>query len=177
MSLIGRFNLVINAGSAKPSPAIGQALGPLGINMMQFCKEFNARTSKVRPDVPIQVQLLPLTDRTFKFWLRGPPAFWFIRRVARVPLGSAYPGHDILGNITLKEIYHIAKAKCMDPPLVGRPLKSIVAALIGTGNAMGVTTSRELLPEFIKRDFVEVGALDAMKARIKAQNKAQKRKK
>merc|ERR1711862_783541 len=89
----------------------GQALGPLGINMLNFCKEFNVRTAQVRPEVPLQVTLLPRTDKTFKYYIRAPQAKWFLHRVARMPLGSDDGNQTVQGNITLKELYHIALAK------------------------------------------------------------------
>eukprot|EP00922_Rhytidocystis_sp_ex-Travisia-forbesii_P069258 GHVS01103330.1.p1 GENE.GHVS01103330.1~~GHVS01103330.1.p1 ORF type:complete len:184 (+),score=26.52 GHVS01103330.1:161-712(+) len=175
MSLVGRFRLTLNAAQAKPSPAIGQALGPLGINMMAFCKEFNGRTAKLRPDVPVQVLLLAFTDRSFKFSLRTPSAFWFIRRAARLPTCAARPGHEEVGNVRLKEIYHIAKAKCMDPSLIGSSLSRISSHLIGTARNMGVRVSRELGEEYSKRDFQPVSQLDQMRAHQRQLNKAAKR--
>ncbi|CDJ58362.1 ribosomal protein L11, putative [Eimeria maxima] len=104
MNNLGRFRLIVPAANAKPSPSIGQTLGPLGINMMAFCKEFNARTSKVRPGVPVQVTIVPNPDRTFKFSLRTPSSTWFLLRVARCPMGSEHAGKEIVGNVTLKEV-------------------------------------------------------------------------
>eukprot|EP00922_Rhytidocystis_sp_ex-Travisia-forbesii_P053879 GHVS01079956.1.p1 GENE.GHVS01079956.1~~GHVS01079956.1.p1 ORF type:complete len:181 (+),score=26.41 GHVS01079956.1:105-647(+) len=173
MSLVGRFRLTLQAAQAKPSPAIGQALGPLGLNMMAFCKEFNMRTSQVRPDVPVQVTLLAFTDRSFKFSLRTPPAFWFIRRTARLP-SCAAAGEEV-GNVRLKEIYHIAKAKCMDSTLIGSSLSRICSHLIGTSTNMGVRVSRELSEEYSKRDFQRVSQLDALRAQQRQMNKAAKR--
>ena len=76
--------LYVNAGVAKPSPKIGQALGPLGINMMQFCKEFNEKTGHFNPDVPMRVILKAFTDRSFKFLIKPPPSSWFIKKAAGI---------------------------------------------------------------------------------------------
>lgn len=92
--------------TAKPSPATGQALGPLGINMLAFCKDFNERTSKVRPEVPLQVSLLPRTDKTFKYAVRSPQTKWFVHRVSRTPLAGKLGSLVGVGNITLKEVPH-----------------------------------------------------------------------
>ena len=104
MSLIGHFRLFMPAATSKPSPATGQALGPLGINMMNFCKDFNDRTKQVRPEVPLQVTLLPRTDKTFKYSIRSPMSKWFVHRVSRVPLAGALGSKETVGNITLKEV-------------------------------------------------------------------------
>lgn len=129
MSVVGRFRMIVPAATAKPSPTIGQSLGPLGINMMSFCKEFNARTAKVRPEVPIQVTLVPRTDRTYKFVLRTPQVQWFLKRCARIPRGSEWgAAQEPVGNVTLKEVYHIALAKSMDPPLVARDVARVLQA-------------------------------------------------
>eukprot|EP00747_Dinoflagellata_sp_TGD_P167197 gnl/TRDRNA2_/TRDRNA2_191186_c0_seq1.p1 gnl/TRDRNA2_/TRDRNA2_191186_c0~~gnl/TRDRNA2_/TRDRNA2_191186_c0_seq1.p1 ORF type:complete len:203 (-),score=44.02 gnl/TRDRNA2_/TRDRNA2_191186_c0_seq1:106-648(-) len=176
MSVVGRFRLVVPAATAKPSPKIGQALGPLGINMMTFCKDFNARTAKVRPEVPIQATLVPRTDRSYKFFLRTPPVTWFLLRAARIPSGSSHgAGREPVGNVTLKEIYHIAKAKSMDPANIGVPLHAICAGIIGTANAMGIHVSRELVPEFAKRDDQPVEGLEELRKVNRLRNKAGKK--
>mmetsp|Transcript_131552 Transcript_131552/g.281236 ORF Transcript_131552/g.281236 Transcript_131552/m.281236 type:complete len:181 (+) Transcript_131552:150-692(+) len=176
MAFVGRFRLIIPAATAKPSPKMGQALGPLGINMMTFCKEFNARTSQVRPEVPVQVTIMPKTDRTYKFILRTPQVQWFLQRAARIPKGSDWGnGREPVGNITLKELYHIAKAKSMDPQMVGVPLRAICIAVISTAKAMGIKVSRELSPEFSKRDDQPVETLEQLRQKIRLQNKASKK--
>mmetsp|Transcript_75717 Transcript_75717/g.149655 ORF Transcript_75717/g.149655 Transcript_75717/m.149655 type:complete len:162 (+) Transcript_75717:50-535(+) len=151
MSIIGRFRMIVPAATAKPSPSIGQALGPLGINMMTFCKEFNARTAKVRPEVPIQVTLVPRSDRTYKFMMRTPQVKWFLLRNARVPNGSA------LG---------------LDPPFVGVPLRTMCMSIMHTARAMGIKVSRELLPEFSKRNDQPVETLEELRKQLRLQNKA-----
>mmetsp|Transcript_67584 Transcript_67584/g.175974 ORF Transcript_67584/g.175974 Transcript_67584/m.175974 type:complete len:180 (+) Transcript_67584:112-651(+) len=176
MSVVGRFRLIVPAATAKPSPKVGQALGPLGINMMNFCKEFNARTGKVRPEVPVQVTIVPRTDRSYKFFLRAPNANWFLARAARQPRGSDWTsGASPTGNVTLKEIYHIAKAKCMDPNMIGVPVYAICHGLIKTARAMGITVTRELLPEFSKRDDVPVERLEELRKELRLKNKVGKK--
>eukprot|EP00927_Polykrikos_kofoidii_P021008 TRINITY_DN20036_c0_g1_i1.p1 TRINITY_DN20036_c0_g1~~TRINITY_DN20036_c0_g1_i1.p1 ORF type:complete len:180 (-),score=30.00 TRINITY_DN20036_c0_g1_i1:107-646(-) len=176
MSVVGRFRMVVPAATAKPSPKIGQALGQLGINMMSFCKEFNARTSKVRPEVPIQVVLVPKTDRSYKFFLRAPDVPWFLLRTAHLPKGSDFGGGKTpVGNVTLKEVYHIARAKSMDPNMVGVPLRAICISIIGSARAMGIRVTRNLLPEFSKRDDVPIEKLEQLRKEIRLRNKAGKR--
>ena len=99
------------AGNAKPSPKIGQALGPLGINMMQFCKEFNDRTQEFNGDVPMRVMLKAYVDRSFKFVVKPPPTSYFIKKAAGLQKGSASPGHDSAGRVSVKYVYEIAKIK------------------------------------------------------------------
>ena len=106
------------AGVAKPSPKIGQALGPLGINMMQFCKEFNDRTSQYNPDIPMRVVLKAYMDRSFKFMIMPPPTSWFIKKACGLPKGSDKPGQNVAGRVTIKYLYEIAKVKQeVDPTL------------------------------------------------------------
>ena len=84
----GIAKLVVYAGNGKPNPKMGQALGPLGLNMMQFCKEFNERTSALRTDVPCRVQLKAYTDRSFTFIIKPPPTSWFLKRCASITQGT-----------------------------------------------------------------------------------------
>mmetsp|Transcript_80555 Transcript_80555/g.228032 ORF Transcript_80555/g.228032 Transcript_80555/m.228032 type:complete len:181 (+) Transcript_80555:143-685(+) len=176
MSVIGRFRMIVPAATAKPSPRIGQALGPLGINMMTFCKEFNARTAKVRPEVPVQVTLVPRTDRTYKFMMRTPQVQWFLRRAARIPSGSTWGWAQApVGNVTLKEVYHIALAKSMDPSFVGVPIRTICISIMSTARAMGILVSRELSPEFSKRDDQPVETLEQLRKELRLRNKASRK--
>ncbi|CDJ66402.1 ribosomal protein L11, putative [Eimeria necatrix] len=150
MSNLGRFRLIVPAANAKPSPSIGQTLGPLGINMMAFCKEFNARTAKIRPDVPVQVTIVPNADRTFKFSLRTPSSTWFLLRAARCPMGSEQAGKEVIGN-------------------------GICRSLIGSARAMGIRVTPELLPAFSKRDYTPVENLEQMRKDLRQKRKAARR--
>eukprot|EP00396_MALV-II-16_sp_LP-1_P000360 gene360-189_t len=174
-TVIGHFKLRVGAATAKPSPAVGQALGPLGINMAAFCKEFNERTKQVRPEVPLQVMLIPKSDKTFQYSIRSPETKWFVHRVARVPLAGWYGNperdHAGVGCITLKEVYHIAKAKSADPQYVGVPLRAICIAVIGTAKGMGVKVRRELPVKFSKRDEIPVWDLERLRKDLKMRNK------
>ena len=99
------------AGVAKPSPKIGQALGPLGVNMMQFCKEFNERTGQYKEDTPMRVKLTAYVDRSFQFVVKPPPTSWFIKKAASLQKGSEKPGHESAGKVSIKYLYEIAKIK------------------------------------------------------------------
>lgn len=175
MSLLGHFRLFMPAATSKPSPATGQALGPLGINMLAFCKEFNERTKLVRSEVPLQVTLLPRTDKTFKYAIRSPLTKWFVHRVSRVPLAGSLGSKETVGNITLKELYHIAEAKSQDPQWLGVPIRSICLAVFGTCRAMGIRVTKERLQEFSKRDETPIWDLERLRKDIRTKNKAAKR--
>ncbi|CAJ1361498.1 unnamed protein product [Effrenium voratum] len=176
MSVIGQFRLIVPGSAAKPAPKMGQTLGQLGINMASFCKEFNARTTKVRPDVPLQTTLFPRTDRSYKFFIRSPHASWFLLRAARLPKGSDFGnGAPPVGNITLKELYHIAKVKSMDPQLIGVPVRTICLSLMRTAKAMGIQITRELQPDFAKRNDEPVEGLEERRKQLRLLNKASKK--
>ena len=169
--------MLVVSGQPKPSPAVGQTLGPLGINMMHFFKEFTARTSAVRKDVPLQVTIVPFSDKTYKFAIRSPSVKYLVRRAARLPLCGSSGQRNFVGNITLKEVYHIAKMKCMDPQFIGMPLRAICMSVIGSAKAMGVQVTRDQLPEFKNRNDTPVIALDKLRKDVKAQNKLDRRNK
>ena len=93
------------AGVAKPNPKMGQALGPLGINMMKFCEEFNKLTNYIRGDVPLKVRLTAYTDRTFKFMIKPPETAWFLHKASGLEKFTPLPGHDNNGEVSLQYIY------------------------------------------------------------------------
>ena len=135
------------AGVAKPSPKIGQALGPLGVNMMQFCKEFNERTQAYNEDVPMRVKLTAYVDRSFKFVVKPPPSTWFIKKASGLPKGSQTPGHESAGNISVKYLYEIAKVKQeVDPDLRTHDVEGIVNMLMGTARSMGIDVVEDTFP-------------------------------
>lgn len=168
--------LVVPAAKAKPTPVMGQALGPLGVNMMEFCKQFNSRTLSVREGTPLQVQMTVNHDSSFKFWMRSPHTTWFLRRVARVPTGSDNPSKEVVGNVTIKEVYHIALAKQFDAPNLGKPLQAVMAAVIGSARSIGIEVTPVMLRHFYNRNRVPVGMLDQQKKDMRQRKKAEKRK-
>ena len=139
MSVKGIVRLRVLAGKAAPSPAIGQALGPLGVNMMEFCRAFNDRTSKLVQGVPIPVTLTAMADRTFTFQTKTPSASWFLKKAAGIEKGSTMPGQDApAGKISLRQIYEIAVIKQQDENVKYISLESICKNLKGTANSMGL---------------------------------------
>lgn len=139
MSALKRLvKLLVPAGAAKPGPAIGQSLGPLGINMAEFCKDFNAKTANYVNDVPIPVVMFAYENRTYDLMLKSPRTSWLIKRCAGLEKGANKPGFELAGQVTLKQIYHIAKLKQEDDHLWTIPLQSICKSIMGTANSMGI---------------------------------------
>lgn len=137
------IRLVCMAGKAAPSPAIGQALGPLGLNMMQFCKEFNDRTKDYVENIPLPVDLTAMPNRTFKFEVLSPPTTWFLKRCAGIQKGSAMPGRQIVGKVTVKQLYEIAKIKHKDKCYENATLEGVCRMIKGSANTMGIEVVRE----------------------------------
>uniref|UniRef100_A0A7S2VBS7 Large ribosomal subunit protein uL11m n=1 Tax=Entomoneis paludosa TaxID=265537 RepID=A0A7S2VBS7_9STRA len=140
MSLVRSVKLRVAAGNAKPGPAIGQALGPLGVNMAEFCKQFNAATEPLfHKDVPLSVTLNAMSDRSFTFNLKTPPTSWLIKQAIGMEKG---PGRPNLATPTAyiapEVVYEIAQIKKQDEILQFTPLKSVCRSVIGTCRTLGV---------------------------------------
>lgn len=134
----GVVRLRVAAGKASPSPAIGQALGPLGVNMMEFCKSFNERTAIFTPNTPIPVVLTAMADRTFTFSTKTPPTSWFLKRAAGLTAGSPLAGQETVGSVHLRQIYEIAKVKQQDDLVSYIDLEPLCKSIIGTAQSMGI---------------------------------------
>ncbi|KZO93264.1 mitochondrial 54S ribosomal protein YmL19 [Calocera viscosa TUFC12733] len=131
--------LLVPAGKAAPTPPVGPALGARGVKSMDFCKEFNARTSHIEVGVPIPTQINVNADRTFSFQIKSPPTAFFLKRIVGIEKGNGK--HDqTIGTISLKHIYEIAKIKAMDEHMSNIPLESIAKTVIATAknNAVAV---------------------------------------
>jgi large subunit ribosomal protein L11 len=140
----GVVRLIVGAGAAKPSPAIGQALGPLGVNMMEFCKQFNAKTEHLKAETPTPVVLTAFQDRTFDFMLKTPPVSWFLKRAAGIEKGAAQAGNETVATITVKHAYEIAKIKQTDAHLKHLPLRGLTKSVISSARSMGVKVVNKL---------------------------------
>ena len=139
----GKVNLRVPASVAKPSPSLGQALGPLGLNMNDFCKEFNEATSKFTPEVPIPVALTAFADRTFTFTIKSPPSSWLILKAAGLEKGASSPGNEIAGTVDFRALYEIAKLKQkIDPQLQDQSLEGLCRTLASTCRSMGIKPVR-----------------------------------
>src|SRR5206468_3997780 len=111
----GYVKLQVPAGQANPSPPIGPALGQRGVNIMEFCKQFNAQTQKMEQGMPIPVDITVFTDRSFVFKMKTPPASYFLKKAAKINSGSKAPGRDVAGFVTMEQVREIAQAKLADP--------------------------------------------------------------
>ena len=140
MSFVRYVKLNVPAGSAKPGPAIGQSLGPLGINMAEFCKQFNERTDPVwKRDTPLRVRLHAMSDRSFSFDVRSPSTSYLILQACELPKGSPTP--DPLkphAFITPEAVYEIANIKHRDDNMTHLPLASVARTIVGTARTMGI---------------------------------------
>ncbi|BAC24664.1 rplK [Wigglesworthia glossinidia endosymbiont of Glossina brevipalpis] len=129
--------LQIKAGSANPSPPIGPALGQQGVNIIEFCKSFNAKTNKIDKDTPIPVIISVYNDRTFSFITKTPPTAFFLKQAANIKSGSDNPKNKKIGKISIFKINEIAKKK--SPDMTGSTLNSISKSIIGTAKSMGLS--------------------------------------
>ena len=133
----GYLKLQVPAGAANPSPPIGPALGQRGLNIMEFCKAFNAQTQKVEPGLPIPVVITAYADKSFTFIMKTPPATVLIKKAAKVDKGSPKPHSDKVGRLTRAQAEEIAKAKM--PDLTAGGLDAAVRTIAGSARSMGIT--------------------------------------
>ena len=136
--IVGFIKLQIPAGKANPSPPVGPALGQRGLNIMEFCKAFNAQTSSMEPGLKLPVVITAFADKSFTFVLKSPPATVLIKRAIKLDKGSSRPNADKVGKITRAQLEEIAKIKTKD--LTGADLDAQVKTIAGTARSMGVTT-------------------------------------
>lgn len=134
--IVGFIKLQIPAGKANPSPPIGPALGQRGLNIMEFCKAFNAQTQGMEPGLPIPVVITAYADKSFTFVMKTPPATVLIKKAAGVQKGSAKPHTDKVGKITLAQAEEIAKLKLKD--LTAANLEAAVRTVAGSARSMGI---------------------------------------
>jgi len=134
--VVGLIKLQVPAGKANPSPPIGPALGQRGLNIMEFCKAFNAQTQKMEPGLPVPVVITAYQDKSFTFVMKTPPASVLIRKAAKIDKGSARPLTDKVGKITRAQAEEIAKAKM--PDLTAADLEAAVRTIAGSARIMGV---------------------------------------
>ncbi len=132
----GYIKLQIPAGKANPSPPIGPALGQQGVNIMGFCKEFNAATQKVEPGMPIPVVITVYTDKSFNFVMKTPPASYLIKKAVGIQSGSKTPNTVKVGKISRAQLEEIAKIKMAD--LNASDMDAAVRIVAGSARAMGV---------------------------------------
>ncbi len=128
--------LQIAAGIANPSPPIGPALGQQGVNIMEFCKSFNAKTDSLEKGLPVPVIITVYSDRSFTFIIKTAPAAVLLKKAAGVKLGSSKPNKEKIGKITSAKILEIAETKAAD--MTGADIKAIMRSIEGTARSMGL---------------------------------------
>jgi large subunit ribosomal protein L11 len=134
--VVGLIKLQVPAGKANPSPPIGPALGQRGLNIMEFCKAFNAATQKMEPGLPVPVIITAYQDKSFTFVMKTPPASVLIKKAAKIEKGSPRPHTDKVGRITRAQVEEIAKAKT--PDLTAADLEAAVRTIAGSARSMGI---------------------------------------
>ncbi|MFO1318314.1 MAG: 50S ribosomal protein L11 [Burkholderiales bacterium] len=134
--VVGYIKLQVPAGKANPSPPIGPALGQRGLNIMEFCKAFNAQTQGMEVGMPIPVEITAYADKSFTFKLKTPPATYFIKKAAGVQKGSPKPHTDKVGKLTRAQAEEIAKAKM--PDLTAADMEAAVRTVAGSARSIGV---------------------------------------
>jgi large subunit ribosomal protein L11 len=134
--VLGYIKLQIPAGKANPSPPVGPALGQRGLNIMEFCKAFNAATQGMEPGLPIPVVITAFVDKSFTFIMKTPPATILIKKAAKVEKGSATPHTNKVGKITRKQAEEIATTKM--PDLTASDMDAAVRIIAGSARSMGI---------------------------------------
>lgn len=132
----GYINLQVPAGQANPSPPIGPALGQRGLSIMEFCKQFNAKSKDLEQGAPIPVKITVFSDRSFTFEMRTPPAAYLIKKAAGVSGGSKEPGRTSAGTITMAQVREVAKQKMKD--LNTSDLDAAAKTIAGSARSMGL---------------------------------------
>ena len=142
--LVGTLKLQIPAGQANPSPPVGPALGQRGINIMEFCKAFNAKTADVEPGAPCPTVITYYQDKSFAMEIKSPPASYFLKKAAGLkpvgkrnrPRGSEAPGRSVAGTVTVAQVREIAEAKMKD--LSANDVEAAMQIILGSARSMGI---------------------------------------
>ena len=134
--VVGYIKLQVPAGAANPSPPIGPALGQRGLNIMEFCKAFNAKTQDQEKSTPIPVTITVFSDKSFTFEMKTPPASFFIKKAAKLESGSKQAGRDFVGSVTKAQVREIATAKMKD--LNANDVEMAMRMIEGSARSMGI---------------------------------------
>ncbi|VDK65360.1 unnamed protein product [Onchocerca ochengi] len=149
------YKAIVKAQMATAAPPLGPILGKRGINVANFCKDFNRATSNIKPGTPLPIRVTIKPDRTYDMEICTPTSMWLLMRAAGIRRGATNPRKEISGMITVKHIYEIAKIKANDKCLIGVPLKLICEQLIKTAHTIGLKVVREHLDPVEYRKFLE----------------------
>ncbi|MBX3457169.1 MAG: 50S ribosomal protein L11 [Candidatus Paracaedibacteraceae bacterium] len=134
--ITGYIKLQVPAGKANPSPPIGPALGQRGLNIMEFCKAFNAESQSMEPGMPIPVIITVYADKTFSFAMKTPPASYLLKKAAKLPKGSQTPGRGTVGKVTMAQVREIAEVKMKD--LNANDIDAAALMIAGSARSMGL---------------------------------------
>ena len=134
--IVGYVKLQVAAGSATPSPPIGPALGQRGLNIMEFCKAFNAATQEIEKGAPIPVVITAYADKSFTFVMKQPPVTYFIKKAVNLKAGSKLPGKESAGTITTAQLREIAEKKMVDLNAVN--VEAAISMIAGSARSMGI---------------------------------------
>ena len=134
--VVGTLKLQVPAGSANPSPPVGPALGQRGINIMEFCKAFNAKTEDMEKGAPCPTVITYYQDKSFTMEIKTPPASYYIKKAAKLQSGSQTPGKSVAGSITGKQVREIAEAKMKD--LNANDIDGAMQIIMGSARSMGI---------------------------------------
>ncbi|MFO7758856.1 MAG: 50S ribosomal protein L11 [Roseovarius sp.] len=134
--LIGKLKLQVKAGQANPSPPVGPALGQRGINIMEFCKQFNAKTAEMEPGAPCPTEISYYQDKSFELDIKTPPASYYLKKAAKLKSGSKTPGRATAGTVSTKQVREIAEAKWRD--LNATDIESAMKIVLGSARSMGI---------------------------------------
>src|ERR1700690_313823 len=135
--VVGYIKLQVPAGSANPSPPIGPALGQRGLNIMEFCKAFNAKTQDQEKGIPIPITITVFSDKSFTFEMKTPPASYFLKKAAKLTSGSKSPGIAPAGSVTREQVREIAQTKMKD--LNANDIENAMLMIEGSARSMGIT--------------------------------------
>jgi len=134
--LVGSMKLQVAAGKANPSPPVGPALGQRGINIMEFCKAFNAKTADLEPGAPCPTVITYYQDKSFTMDIKTPPASYFLKKAAKVDSGAKTPSREVVGTVTVAQVREIAEAKMKD--LNANDIEAAMKIILGSARSMGI---------------------------------------
>jgi len=134
--IAGTMKLQVPAGKANPSPPVGPALGQRGINIMEFCKAFNAKTADLEPGAPCPTVITYYQDKSFSMDIKTPPASYFLKKAAKLSSGAKLPGRETVGSVTVAQVKEIAEAKMKD--LNANDMDAAMQIILGSARSMGI---------------------------------------
>jgi large subunit ribosomal protein L11 len=134
--LVGSLKLQVPAGKANPSPPVGPALGQRGINIMEFCKAFNAKTAEMEPGAPCPTVITYYQDKSFTMEIKTPPASYYLKKAAKLKSGGKTPGRETVGSVSVAQVREIAEAKMKD--LNANDIDGAMLIILGSARSMGI---------------------------------------